>query len=399
MIVLLALVQFAVIVDFIMVMPLGPDFALVLGIAHDDLGIVSFSYTLAAAASGLVSAVFLDRLDRRSALVIAVIGLGAATLTAAFAASAVHLYLARIMAGCFGGPAAALVFALVADHVPPERRGRALAKVMIAFTLASVLGVPVGLELSRLGGWRLPFIVVGALALTIAVLIRWRVPAQRGHLENVATGTRLAHLRLVFLHRDHMIAYALVLLTLGSSFLIIPHLATFAQFNLGFPREHLGWLYFVGGVVSFVSMQLAGRTADKHGPLSVFVLGSVLVITVLCGVTPQAGWPALALIPGFMLANSLRVVAINTLTSQVPNAAERAGFMALDSVAHHAAIALAAFASTKMLDTTQTGSLKGMTSLAVLAAMLIVASLPVATWLYRRVAIRASKPTRATVSV
>lgn len=386
---LLALMQFANIVDFMMVMPLAPDFALALGMAHSDVGLVAGSYTLAAMLAGLLGALFLDRLDRRRAVLLALLGLGLSTLAAALARDAGELYLARFLAGACGGPLAALAFAIVADRVPVARRGRALALVMSAFTLAAVLGVPLGLELARLGDWRTPFLVVGGLALAIAWLAWARLPPMREHIAPVAATTRLAHLRRVFMRPDHLLAYALVSFTLGSGFLIIPNLSAYAQFNLGYPREALGLLYLVGGGISFLTMQAAGRMVDRGGPLPAFLIGSgLLLAVVLSGLALAQLLPAMVLVAGFMVANSFRMVAINTLTSRVPPPAERAGFMALDSVAHHAAITAASLASVWLLSTGAEGALLGMERLGWLSALLALATLPLAWLLWRRLATR-----------
>lgn len=391
LILLLALVQFVVIVDFMMLLPLGPDFASALGIPLHELGWVTGYYTLAAVITGALGAMLLDRFDRRAALVVMLVGMGLAIFSAAFSHTAAQLYAMRMLAGGFAGPASALVFAILADQIPPARRGRALARLMMGFTLASILGVPLGLELARMGGWQLPFLAVGSLTLVISLLIRLHLPALCSHLGAASLSNQVDHLRQVVMRRDHLTAYALILFTLGSSFLVIPHLATYVQFNLAYPREHLGWLYLLGGIASFVSLQLAGHATDRYGPLPVFALGSLAVLTVLSALTTTLLWPAMVLIPGFMVANSLRVVALNTLVSQVPSPAERAGFMALDSVTHHTAISLAGFASASVLGTAGDGTLTGMNTLAWGAALFILFSLPLAGVLWTRLGVRSAQ--------
>src|SRR3954466_9011556 len=100
---LLSCVQFINIVDFMMVMPLGPDFARGLSIPLDRLGLVAGTYTAAAAVAGLVAAPFLDRFDRRRALFVAMLGLVTGTAAGGFATSLATMLLARVVAGAFGG--------------------------------------------------------------------------------------------------------------------------------------------------------------------------------------------------------------------------------------------------------------------------------------------------------
>jgi predicted MFS family arabinose efflux permease len=151
---LVGAIQFVSILDFMMVMPLGPDFARALGISTAHLGVIAGSYTLTAAVSGIIAATFLDRFDRRSALGVALFGLVTGTAMGALAQGLTSLVLARGLAGAFGGPATAISLSIIADVVPPARRGRAMGAVMGAFSVASVLGVFAALQLATWGGWR-----------------------------------------------------------------------------------------------------------------------------------------------------------------------------------------------------------------------------------------------------
>jgi predicted MFS family arabinose efflux permease len=258
---LVTLLQFINIMDFMMVMPLGPDFALALGMDMSHVGIVAGSYTLAAALVALFGARYLDRFDRRPALAIAIAGLSVATLAAALAWDLYSLVAARMAAGFFGGPATSLALSSMIDVVPPERRGRAMAIVMASFSAASVLGVPFGLELARWFGWQAPFIAVGSAGLVLAALsFRW-LPRLRDHLEGPAATDTLTRFLWRPVVRESL---AVVALTMFGAFLLIPHLSAYFQFNMDYPRERIGLLYLVGGAVSFVLMQLAGRSIDRR---------------------------------------------------------------------------------------------------------------------------------------
>jgi predicted MFS family arabinose efflux permease len=175
-------VQFVNILDFMMVMPLGPDFAAALDIPMSQIGYVGGSYTAAASISGLAGAFFLDRFDRRNALAVAMLGLVLGTLSGAFARGLGTLMLARIVAGAFGGPATSLAYSIIADVIPAERRGRAMGAVMGAFSIASILGVPAGLELAQRGGWKMPFIAVALFGAVLGTYAYVTLPPMTGHL-------------------------------------------------------------------------------------------------------------------------------------------------------------------------------------------------------------------------
>ena len=121
---LVGAIQFVNILDFMMVMPLGPDFARALGFSASHIGYVGGAYTAAACVAGLVGALFLDRFDRRSALAVCMAGLIAGTAAGGFATGLPSLMAARVLAGAFGGPATSISLAIVADAIPAERRGK-----------------------------------------------------------------------------------------------------------------------------------------------------------------------------------------------------------------------------------------------------------------------------------
>jgi predicted MFS family arabinose efflux permease len=182
LILLIGAVQFVNVLDFMMVMPLGPDFAAAFGVQNSRLGWVGASYTLAAALSGIVGSSFLDRFDRRKALIFALAGLVLSTMASGSTQSFETMLVTRWIAGTFGGPASALSLAIVSDVIPPERRGRAMGAVLGAFAFASVLGVPAGLELSHHGGWRAPFFAIAVVGALVAVLALSLLPPLTSHL-------------------------------------------------------------------------------------------------------------------------------------------------------------------------------------------------------------------------
>ena len=381
---LLAAVSFVNILDFMMVMPLGPDFARALGIPASNLGIIGGSYTAAAAVAGLAASLFLDRFDRRSALAVAMLGLVLGTAAGGFAVGLGSLVAARVVAGMFGGPATSLSLSILADVVPVERRGRAMGTLMGAFSAASVFGVPAGLELARIGGWRLPFFAVAALGVVLIVAAIGVMPPLRGHLDR-ARATAAARVAAAgsaaaggggsgpgFL-RDPAVLIALLatIAVFAGGFSVIPNLSAYLQENLGYPRDRLGMLYLAGGIVSFAAMRIGGALVDRRGPVLVTAVGTgLLVLDLLVGfVPPRPLLPVMVVFVLFMVANSIRSVALHTLSSRVPAPAERARFMSAQSAAQHLAAAVGALVSSLLLEVRPDGSLGGMASVALFAAV------------------------------
>lgn len=350
---LIAAVQFINILDFVIVMPLGPAFARALGVPESDLGVVNGSYTGAAAVTGLLGSFFLDRFDRRKALGVALLGLVAGTAACGLAADFRSLLLARVVAGAFGGPATSLAFSIVADAIPARVRGRAMGTVMGAFSVAAVIGVPSGLWLSEAWGWRAPFFAVSAFGVVVTLSSIAALPPMRRHLEQARPKVSLGELVREPLVR---LSYTMTAVVMMAGFVIIPNIAPYLTLNLGFPAAHLKWAYGFGGVASFFATQAGGRLVDRFGSFRVGSAGASLVIVVLFVLfylpwEQAPSWTVVAGFVAFMLAMGVRNVAYNTLTSKVPATEVRARFQSLQSSVQHAASAFAAWGSTQLMST------------------------------------------------
>jgi predicted MFS family arabinose efflux permease len=352
-------VQFINILDFMMVMPMGPDFSRALGIPLSHVGYVGGSYTAAAAVSGLLGSVFLDRFDRRKALLVALWGLIAATALGGLATGLYSLMAARVVAGLFGGPATSLALSMVADLVPSERRGKALGAVMGAFSVASVLGVPAGLWLA-LSGWRIPFFSVAGMGVLVALFAGRVLPPVRAHLDR-PRAPKSAGPDPLLSNPDAILSWTLTAVVMMAGFIIIPNISSHLQGNLGYPREQLGWLYCAGGAVTFFTARLGGWLVDRVGSFPVGTVASAAILATLWfGFVSWAPWlPVLGLFVVFMASLSFRNVAYNTLTSKVPAPEERARFMSLQSAVQHLASATGAFLSARLLSEGPAGSLVG----------------------------------------
>lgn len=372
---LLGAVQFINVVDFMMVMPLGPDFAAGLNIPTAQLGLVAGSYTGAAALAGLLGALFLDRFDRRKALFVAMMGLVIGTAAGGLARGLDSMLLARIAAGCFGGPASALAMAIIADVIPIERRGKAIGAVSGAFSVASVLGVPAGLELARIGGWRLPFFVVAGLGLFVAAGAIALMPPLRKHLGTAGQRPLAARPISAFLG-DPIVLLALASMAalILSTFSLIANLSAFLQFNLGYPRAHLSWLYMGGGALSFFMMRVAGAVVDRRGAVVVSAAGTALAVVgiALLFMVPRPPLPIIVLFAMLMVSNATRMISLNALTSRVPAPSERARYMSAQSAVQHIATTVAAVFPTWFLRERPDHSLQG---IPVVAAVAIAVSL------------------------
>lgn len=387
---LIAAIQFVNILDFMIVMPLGPDFALELAIASHNMGIITGSYTAAAAITGIACSFFLDRFDRRKALAVSIVGLMVGTAAAALSWDFYSLIGARVLAGAFGGPVSSLSLAIISDVVPKERRGRAVGTVMAGFSVASIVGVPLALEIAHVGGWRAPFYAVAGLGLVIAVGVVLLLPPLRIHLMR---GTRPPGFGMLkqLAKPLPLLAYAGTAAMMFSAFTLIPHIPSYLVFNLGYTGEAwltdaaraigleykpsvLGPLYLFGGMLSLAVMQMVGRATDRWGSSRVSWMGAALlgIVIYMWFVDYNPAIPVIVLFVAFMGTSSLRGVPARTLDTKIPGPADRASFMSMQSAVQHIALALAAGLSSLVLSEAPDMSLVGMPTLAWISLVFVV---------------------------
>jgi predicted MFS family arabinose efflux permease len=341
-------------------------------------------YGQAAAVAGFAGSFFLDRFDRRKALAVAMFGLVLGTLAGGLAHDLAGLTLARVIAGAFGGPATSLSYAIIADVIPPERRGKAMGAVMGAFSVAQVLGVPAALVVSERFGWRVPFFAVAALGGAVAFASIVLLPAMSFHLQPGAERQRerTASLAALLTRPTVLLSYAMTATLMSSGFLVIPNLPSYILSNLGYPRAHFQYLLAVGGVASFVSLRVVGWLVDRYGSFrigSLCVLGSLAVMWVYF-VDPPVPAPVMLLHVSLLITLGGRNVAYNALTTKVPRPGERARFLSLQSTVYHASAGLAAWLGTSFLRQLPNGRLEGIPRLA-LASMALGALIPLLLWM------------------
>ncbi|MBX9725702.1 MAG: MFS transporter [Rickettsiales bacterium] len=345
------LIQFVNVTDFMMVMPLGPDFAKALGIPLNNIGIIGGAYTLSAAIMGLISALFLDQYARKKALIFCLLGLTLATLVGAVVWDTTSMVVARIVAGAFGGPLTSLSVSLVADWIAPAERGRAMGKVMGGFALASVLGVPFGLELAHFVSWHAPFIATGLFGLAVTALV-WRILPYYAPLEAPKPlAQRANELRSMMRSPLALNAYAVMGLITFGGFLIIPNISGHLQKNLHYPREYIALLYLLGGTLSFFGMRFAGKLIDKTSATqTAWLFTGALVMAISTGfIFFPSALPIPVIFALFMVASSGRMVCAQTMSSKIPSPEHRVAFMSIQSAVMHFASATGAYCSSLIL--------------------------------------------------
>jgi predicted MFS family arabinose efflux permease len=246
-----------------------------------------------------------------------------------------------------------------------------MGKVMGAFSVAAVVGVPLGMQLTVWFSWHAPFVLIGGSGLLVSVLLAWWLP--RGSIPRVSD-KRLSLISVLVLPGVGF-SYAMIVAALFSGFVLIPNLSTYFQFNLGYPRELIGSLYLLGGLASFFMLRVAGYLVDRFGstPVGWFAWLAFSLI-VLCAFIVDLGVALWLVFVIFMSANAVRNVAMQTLASKVPSADIRGAYLSLQSAMRHLATGFAAWISSVILVGGEGQPLQGFSTL---AWMSIVVSLVV----------------------
>jgi MFS transporter, DHA1 family, inner membrane transport protein len=281
----LALVQFANIVDFMIVMPLGPVLKGLWGINSTQFSRIVSVFSIGAFISSMLCLAFVDRFDRKKVLLIVFAGFTTGTFLCGLSNSYNQLVAARFVTGLFGGIGGSVILSMVGDYVAPERRGQAMGILMTGFSLASVVGVPGGLWLAAHYQWHTPFIILAILCTLVFLLIIFAVPSFTNHLKNgVVKQNAITILKDIFKDTNKRWALLLSALLIMSHFSIIPFLTDFFTYNLGINfKTQVPLIYIVGGLLTVVVSPLIGKLSDKHSRFKVFSFLTVLaMIPLLC---------------------------------------------------------------------------------------------------------------------
>lgn len=341
----LAIVQFTHIVDFMIIMPLGKQFMNEFEINPRQFSMIVSSYAFSAAVMGVFSAMLVDRFDRKKALFALYIGFTIGTWLCAVVPDYPTFLLARCLTGAFGGVLVGLVLAIIGDQFNYERRATATGFVMTAFSLASVVGVPAGLFLASHFGSRAPFFTVGIIAMGILVLIWWAIPPLRKHLEEGEVERNPVKIwSNILTDSNQLLALAFTVILMLGHFTIIPFIAPYMQFNIGFSDNEVALIYLIGGSLTAVLLPVVGSIADRVGNARVFTVASSLAIFSIFAITnlpPVSLTVALLATSSFFIVASGRSVPATTMVTSVVKPESRASFMSVRTSVNNMALGLA----------------------------------------------------------
>ncbi|MFY8080918.1 MAG: MFS transporter [Limnohabitans sp.] len=352
----LASIQFTSVLDFMIMMPLGPQLTELFGISAGEFGFLVSAYTFAAGLSGLLAATYIDRFGRKRMMLTLYPLFGVAALACSFAPTFAWLMLARVASGFFGGVLMALSQTIVAEVIPFERRGRAMGVVMTSFSVATVAGVPLSLFLASHFNWHAPFLAIALMVSVCALGAAKTLPSLKGHLAAHPSGdsapNMLANLRLVLVDPNHLRAYAMSASMVFAGFAVIPYIALYLQGNAGFKPEQIPYVYLTGGICTLISARLIGHWSDRAGKAYAFRRLALLMPLPLLAMTLSADLPMV----GVLLVSSMLFVVMSgrmipgmALIGASADPRRRGSFMTLNSAVQSLAMGLAALVGGQIL--------------------------------------------------
>ncbi len=377
----LATVQFTSIVDFMLVMPLGPQLMERLKLDTARFGLIVSSYTFSAGVAGLFAASFIERFGRKSAFLVIYIGFLWGTLCCGLAWSYPTLLAARVLTGAFGGVLGGMALAIISDVFPGHRHGEATGALMSAFSAASVFGVPFGLTLGVAYGWQKPFLILAALGTIVLIVAVREMPPLREHLAHRRETHPLREIWTTLSLPNHLRAFALVSSMMIAGFVVVPLLATYMVKNVGMGESRLALGYVAGGLLTIVSSPLIGRLADRLGRLRVFLVVapfSALMMVVATSLPRVPLGVAIAVMGLFMVGMAGRMVPAMAMIMGSIEPRRRGAYMSVHSSVQHISGGLGAYLGGLIVGEASDGSLLDYSRVGWVAAGITVVSLVLA---------------------
>ncbi len=354
----LSLLQFTLVLDFMVLSPLGAILLPEFHISTQQFGLVVSAYAFSAGLSGLLAAGFADKFDRKKLLLFFYFGFMGGTLLCAIAPTYHFLLVARIITGIFGGVVGSVSYAIITDLFKMEVRGRVMGFTQMSFGAAQILGLPIGLVLANHFGWHAPFWMIAGAGIIAGIVIVIYMKPVDAHLQIKSDRNPFQHLVKTLSHSSYMRAFLTTTLLATGGYMLMPFGSAFSINNLGITLAQLPILYGVSGAFSIITGPLLGKASDKIGKYNLFVVGSfigiamVLIYTNL-GVTPL--WELIALNVVLFIGISARMISAMALMTAIPQPQDRGAFMSINSSVQSIAGGIGAYCAGLLIVQSKTG--------------------------------------------
>ena len=357
----LAFLQFSIILDFMIISPLGAMMMPTLHISPQQFGLAVSSYAFSAGASGLLAAGFADRFDRKRLLLFFYTGFLFGTLLCGLAATYPMLLIARIVTGLFGGVIGSVVLAIATDLFPLEMRGRVMGYIGTAFAASQVLGLPAGLFFANHWDWHAPFLAIIAVALPAGLVIAFWMKPVAAHLELRQEKSPLMHLLHTLAEPRYRLAFILTMLLPTGGYMLMPFGTAFMVDDIGLSLSTLPTIYLITGLFTVFVGPLVGKASDSFGKFNTFCFGTLLTL-VMVAVWTNLGhvslWVVIIVNVLLFIGIFSRMIPSQALMTAIPEVTKRGAFNAVSASLQQVAGGVSAAVAGAVLIETPAGVLE-----------------------------------------
>lgn len=386
MVAILAIIQFTVILDFMVLSPLGAILMPKLNITTAQFGFVVSAYAFSAGGSGLLAAGFADKYDRKWFLMFFYVGFLIGTVLCAMATNYHFLLIARIITGIFGGVIGSVGFAIISDIFKVEVRGRVMGFVQMAFAASQILGLPIGLYLANQFDWHAPFWMIAGFGIGLGTVIMIYMKPITGHLVLERNTNAAKHLYKTLSTRLYIRAFLATVLLATSGFMLMPFGSAFSINNLGLTMDQLPIIYGVTGLFSILTGPIIGKLVDKVGQFNIFLGGTILAAILVAvytnlGITPM--WLVIVLNVILFMGISARMISSSAMISTIPTQADRGAFMSINSSIQQISGGVASFLAGVIVVQAPNGKLERYPLLGIVVLASMAIALALIYWLTR----------------
>jgi predicted MFS family arabinose efflux permease len=325
-------------------MPMAPTIRHSFHITTQEFGFLVSSYALSAFVSAILATLWVDRYDRKKALMFLYFGFVAGTLSSSFSSSFSFFLISRIITGFFGGVAGAVILSIVGDVIPYERRAQGMGILMSGFAAASVIGIPTAIYFSENYSWQAPFILIGVMGFFVSIGIMLNIPSLTAHLVKGSKNKFLHFYTETFKDKNQLSALLLSFCVVSAHFAIIPFISDYLINNLGFNmKSQIIWMYVTGGILSTFNSPLIGKFADKYGKVRVFIIlnfFAMIPLYFMSNFNSSSLWQLLIIMALFFVFSGGRMIPSQALVTAAVLPQHRGGFMSLNSAVQQLSVGL-----------------------------------------------------------
>ena len=239
------------------IMGLLPEVATTYGVSVPEAGQVISAYALGVVIGAPIIAVLAAKLSRRT-LLLALMGVFAVgNVTSALAPDFLSFTALRFVTGLPHGAYFGVAALVAASMVPPHRRARAVGRVMLGLTVATLIGTPIATLLGQMMSWRAAFLMVGAIAVLTVVLIALYLPKDK-----VAEGASIRRELGAFGRLQVWLTLAVAAVGFGGMFSIFSYIAKTTTDTAGLPASMVAIVLALFGIGMNVGNVVGSRMAD-----------------------------------------------------------------------------------------------------------------------------------------